>query len=107
MDTLEILTTAINLRKPISFEYNLENRAVGLRLGNPHAIYLSSTNKVNIHVWKTDGVKTDPTQPIQAWRTYSIKHIQNITILNEKESFSLAPDYKPNSPMYSRALAKA
>jgi hypothetical protein len=107
MDTLEILTAAINTRKPISFEYNLEGRAVGLRFGNPHAIYLSSVDKVNIHIWKTGGVKTDPTQIIPLWRTYSIKHIENITILEDKESFSLAADYKPNSPMYSRALAKA
>jgi hypothetical protein len=52
-------------------------------------------------------VKTDPAQIIPLWRTYSIKHIENITILEDKESFSLAADYKPNSPMYSRALAKA
>jgi len=107
MDTLEILTKAIQQRKPISFEYNIEGRAIGLRYGNPHAIYLSSTDKVNIHIWKTGGVKTDPAQNLPTWRTYSIKHIENITIFEDQENFSLAVDYKPNSPMYSRALAKS
>ena len=106
MDTLEILTQAINSRKPISFKYNLEGRAIGLRFGNPHAIYLSSADKVNIHIWKTDGVKTDPTQILPTWRTYSILHIEEITIFEDQPNFNLAPDYKPNSPMYSRALAK-
>lgn len=106
MDILGILTTAIKMRKPISFKYNLEGRAVGLRYGNPHVIYLSSSDNVNIHIWKTDGVKTDPKQELPTWRTYTIKHIEDITILEDQPNFNLAPDYKPNSPMYSRAIAK-
>jgi hypothetical protein len=106
METLDILKTAIESRKPISFKYNLEGRAIGLRFGDPHAVYLSSKDQVNIHIWKTGGVKTDLTQVLPTWRTYSIKYIEEITILKDQPNFSLAPDYKPNSPMYSRALAK-
>ena len=105
MDTLEILKTAIAMRKQISYKYNLEGRAIGIRYGNPHAIYLSSTDKVNIHIWKTGGVKSDD-KPIPDWRAYSIKYMEEITILEDQPDFPIANGYKPNSPMYSRAIAK-
>jgi len=105
MDILEILKKAIAMRKPISYKYNLEGRKVGIRYGNPHAIYLSSTDKVNIDIWKTGGVKSDD-KPIPDWRAYSIKNIEEITILEDQPDFPTANRYKPNSLKYSRALAK-
>ncbi|MCK9398524.1 MAG: hypothetical protein M0Q51_00835 [Bacteroidales bacterium] len=107
MDTIEILKTAIEQRKPISFQYNAADRAVGIRFGNPHAIFIASTDNVNIHIWKTGGVSSDLTKPLPAWREYKIKHIIGIKIIEDQGTFELADGYKPNSPMYKRAIARA
>lgn len=105
MNTLEILKTAIEMRKPIRYKYNKEGRAIGIRYGNPHAIFLSSADNVNIDIWKTGGVKSDD-KPIPDWKVYTIKHMEEITILEDQPDFPIADGYKPNSPKYSRAIAK-
>ena len=107
METLEILKMAIEQRKPISFQYNAVDKVVGVRFGNPHAIFIASTDNVNIHIWKTGGVRSDATKPLPAWREYKIKHIFDIKIIEDQGTFDLAEGYKPNSPMYKRALARA
>ncbi len=106
MTTIETLIEAINQRKSISFEYNKEGSANGLRFGNPHAVFLASTDEVNIHIWKTGGVNTDPKKLPPIWKTYSVKNLENITIIQDTKKFDIAIDYKPNSPMYTKAIAK-
>lgn len=106
MNNLELLKKAIQLQKPISYEYNAPDRAVGLRFGNPHAIFISTSRNINIHIYKTNGVKTDPTKPLPDWREYIVKYITNITILVGHASFKVANGYNPNSKMYSRVIAK-
>jgi hypothetical protein len=105
MDALEILKKAIAMRKPISYKYVLKNREVGIRYGNPYLIYTSSKDAVNISIWKTGGVKSDK-KPIPAWREYSIKYMDEITILEDQPAFPIAKDYNPNLSRYSNFLAK-
>ena len=104
MDTLEILTLAIREKKQISYEYSAPDRANGARIGNPHAIFVSSADNVNIDIYKIDGVKTDPTKPLPAWRQYKVKDIKNVVIL--KTVFSTAEGYNPTSKQYSRVIVK-
>ncbi len=106
MDNIrEQLVRAIELRKPISYDYEAEDRAIGLRYGNPHAIFIATTNNINIDIWKTGGVRSD-TKPLPAWRQYKIQNIKKVTILEGEEQFTIAQGYNPNSKQYSRPIAK-
>jgi len=104
MDTLEILALAIKEKKQISYEYYAPDRANGVRIGNPHAVFVSSANNVNIDIYKIHGVKTDPTKPLPAWRQYKVKDIKNVVILNTV--FSTADGYNPTSKQYARVIVK-
>jgi hypothetical protein len=107
MDNLEILTRAIKMQKPISFDYYAPEHAIGKRYGNPHAIFIHpTTNNVNIDVWKTSGVSTDATKPLPAWRQYRLEFIRHISILEAEESFTIARGYNPTSRQYSRVIVK-
>lgn len=104
MDTIEILTSAIRQKKQISYEYSAPESKKGVRIGNPHAIFVSSSDNVNIDIYKLDGVRTDPTKLLPAWRQYKIKYIKNVIILNTV--FSTAVGYNPTSKQYSRVIIK-
>jgi hypothetical protein len=106
MDTLDILIKAIQLQKSISYEYNAPGRAIGVRFGNPHAIFVSTTENVNIDIFKIDGVKTDPSKPIPAWRQYKVKHMENVSILVDDNEFEIAVGYNPTSKQYANVIAK-
>jgi hypothetical protein len=104
MDTLEILTSAIQQKKQISYEYDAPERAVGVRIGNPHAIFISTSDNVNIDIYKISGVTSDPTKPLPAWRQYKVQNIRNVVILDTV--FTIAPGYNPTSKQYARVIAK-
>jgi hypothetical protein len=103
MEIIEILLLAIKQKKQIRYEYDLPGRAIGTRIGNPHAIFISSTEKINIDIYKHNGVCSD-LKPIPAWRQYTIKHIRNVVILDEE--FTVAIGYNPISKQYNRVIAK-
>jgi hypothetical protein len=106
MDILSQLTRAIELRKPISFEYDVPNKIKGLRFGHPHAIFLHpTTDNMMIHIFQIDGV-SDSKDKLPGWRQPLIEHISKITIFEDYECFEIAIDYKPNSPMYARLICK-
>ena len=104
METLEILILAIQQKKQISYEYESEGRAIGVRIGNPHAIFTAKTENVNIDIYKIDGVKTDLTKSLPAWRQYKTKHISNVKILDAE--FLTADGYNPTSKQYIRTIEK-
>ncbi len=104
MDVIEILTLAIQQRKRIRFEYELVGRAVGARIGHPHAIFISTADNINIDIHKIDGLRTAPIKDFPHWRQYKIKHIVNVIILEEE--FTVADGYNPNSKQYARVISK-
>lgn len=106
MEIIDILKTAISLKKPISYEYVAENRVIGVRYGNPHAIFIATTGNVNIDIYKTGGVSSDETKPLPGWRQYKLKHIVNVIINEDLPEFEIASGYNPNSRQYSRVIAK-
>ncbi len=103
---IEILKKAIVSRKPIEYEYETEGRAIGKRYGHPHAIFISSTNNVNIDIFKYDGVMTDSNKPLPAWRQYCVKFITNVLILEQEPEFEVAKGYNPISKQYNRVIVK-
>lgn len=104
MDTIDLLTSAIQQRKQVSYEYESPGRVIGVRIGNPHAIFISTAGNVNIDIFKIDGVKTDPSKPLPAWRQYKVKDIKNVIILDKP--FVTADGYNPTSKQYARVIAK-
>jgi len=106
MNALEIIKKAIELRKPIKFEYNREDKVFGERFGNPHIIfYHRDTNNLGVHIFQTDGVSDNP-EEIPTWRHFLIEFIDNVEILYDKEEFDIAEGYNPNSPNYKEIIAK-
>jgi len=103
METIEILTLAIRQKKQIQYEYDLPGKAVGIRIGNPHAIFISSAEKINIDIYKLDGVRSN-SKSIPDWRQYTVKHIRNVVILDSQ--FSTAINYNPLSKQYNRVISK-
>lgn len=106
MDTVEILKQAISERKPISFEYEATDRAVGTRYGNPHVLFVSPFNIDTIDIFKTGGVCTETLRPLPAWRQYKIANIKNIIIQQDTLSFEPAQGYNPQSKLYNKVIAK-
>lgn len=106
MDTVEILKQAISERKPISFEYEAADRAVGTRYGNPHVLFVSPFSIDTIDIFKTGGVSTETLRPLPAWRQYKIANIKNIIIQQDAPSFETAPGYNPQSKLYNKVIAK-
>jgi hypothetical protein len=105
MNTLELLKKAIKIGKPIRYEYNREDCVIGIRYGNPHAIYIHpETKNLNIDIFKTNGVYTKIKPP--SWNIYIINYISNVEIFEEKPEFENAPKYKPNSERYKKAIIK-
>lgn len=104
-DTLEKLKAAVKQRRCISFEYHCENRVTGTRFGDPHAIFVATTDSLNVHIWKTGGVSTDKRKKMPDWRAYKVKHILNVQIL-DLPCFDIARGYAPDSRMYAKAIVK-
>lgn len=104
MNTFELLQKAIKERKPISFEYNKPGKDKGKRIGDPHAIFISTTDKTNVDIYQRDGISEKGEIP--GWRPFTIDFIDNIEILLNKPSFEIAPDYNPESKKYVDILVK-
>ena len=106
MSILDLLSRAIELKKPICFEYDVAHKVIGKRTGHPHAIFLHpTTNNVMIHIYQTDGV-SDTKDKLPGWRQPILEHIENVIIYEDQECFEVAIDYKPNSAMYARVITK-
>ncbi|MFP9098213.1 hypothetical protein ACLI09_04105 [Flavobacterium sp. RHBU_24] len=103
MEVIDILKLAIVQKRQISYEYELEGKAIGIRFGNPHAIFISKAENINIDIYKNGGVRSCK-KPIPDWRQYKVKHIKNVFILEQE--FVEAKGYNPNSIQYSRVIAK-
>ena len=45
MTQFELLINSIEMRKPISFEYNKQGKVPGVRIGNLHAVFIFTSIK--------------------------------------------------------------
>ncbi len=104
MNTIELLISAIKQKRQISYEYHLQGRAEGVRIGNPHAIFEATSGNINIDIFKIDGVRTEPQKPLPEWRQYTVKHLRNVVILDEV--FSIADGYNTYSNQYTKVIFK-
>lgn len=106
MNTLELLKKAIELQKPISFEYNKEGKVAGKRIGNTHIVHSYKTKagilSTKVDLFQTGGV-SDST-PNTGWRWMNIQDISNVIVLEKEESFEVAEGYNPESERYSAGI---
>ncbi len=102
-DVENIIVEAIQLRKPIAFEYIKEGKVQGGRIGNPHIIF-SGVTKDGIartwsHIVQTEGV-SDTIQVFPDWRMFIVEYVHNPRILSDRSSFSIFDGYNPESHIY-------
>jgi hypothetical protein len=107
---LELLINAIKKQSPISFEYNKEGKTSGLRIGNPHAIFImrkkDGTESTKIDIVQTGGVSDTYPPNFPDWRMFDLTEISKV-VLNDKEGpFTIDPGYKPESERYKFVIAK-
>ena len=106
MNEFDIMIKAIELKKPICFEYAVEGKVVGKRYGNPHCLFIyPNTDNLMVHIYQVSGV-SDTEDKLPGWRSVLLKNIVNIIILEEAECFEAADGYKPNSKLYTRVISK-
>ena len=109
MNTLETLIRAIEIKKPITFEYNKVGKVQGSRKGNPHAIFIFTTKSTRIqstkvHIVQTDGVSDSNAK--NEFRTFDIKEISNVQCIENENSFQPDERYNPNWEGYASVIAK-
>ncbi len=108
MDQLEIIKKAIELRKPVEFEYNKEGKIRGKRIGNPHAIFKFVSGfreSIKTHIVQTDGV-SDSKKPFPSFRMFNFEIISNAEILMDRDPFQIHEDYNPDWEGYADTIAK-
>ena len=97
MNTLEILRTSVETKKPICFEYNKQGKIAGRRIGHSYAVFIFTAKNTRIqstkvHIVQVDGVPDSIiTNPFPSFRMYNIEDLSNLYILDDNECF--APPY--------------
>ncbi|MDO7852091.1 hypothetical protein [Hymenobacter convexus] len=105
MTIVELITMAIESRKPICFEYDGVKKITGQRFGHPYAVFLQpGTNNACVDIYQTHGVSHRGGLP--DWRTAKIENISSVLILEEKDCFEIEVRYNPNSPKYIKVIKK-
>lgn len=107
--SLSELKRAIEARKPISFTYNKPGKTPGVRIGNPHAVWVMRKNdgseSTKVHVVQVSGV-SDSGQEFPSFRMFDLNELGNVSMNNEAEQFVVSEKYNPEWPNYTCVLAK-
>lgn len=107
--SLDAIRTAINQRKPISFEYNKPGKTPGNRIGNPHAVWVmrkkGGTESTKVHIVQVAGV-TDSGQEFPSFRMFDLSEISMVQILTDSPEFQPNHKYNPEWDGYTFVIAK-
>lgn len=106
------LTDAITRRQPVAFFYVDKWQpagtpgATGLRVGNPHAMWVGTNGEKYLHMY-VDPRAATATGQLPGWRTFIIGRISDVSIYDlgkgffgKEVKFNIAPGYNPG--WYSR-----
>lgn len=109
MTKLETLTKAIEKQLPISFKYNKPGKIEGVRIGNPHVVFIftakSGKTSTKLHLVQEDGVSDSGTKDdFPFWRPFDIEYISDVEILENSGRFEIDDGYNPES--YDKPIAK-
>lgn len=98
MTTEHEIRRAIQEHRRIIYTYDRDGRAAGQREGNPHIVFYTKNRHHMIHIWKTGGVSTDPTEPLPGWRSY---YLEDLTVVEVQDiKFDVESTFKPESRRY-------
>lgn len=107
--SLDKITLAIMHRKPISFEYNKPGKVRGIRIGNPHAVFVmhlkDGSKSLKVHLFQTGGV-SDSSQSLPDFRTFDLKDITNVFISEDSHTFEISLKYNSNWEGYQDTIIK-
>jgi hypothetical protein len=93
---------AISAKKQIVYECHGETHVSGERIGNPHILFVTKNDFQMVHIWKTGGVSTNPDNSLPGWRSYHLKNIKNVSILND--SFAVESSFNPEHHLYYETI---
>lgn len=107
--SLSELKRAIEAQKPISFTYNKAGKTPGVRIGNPHAVWVmrkkDDSESTKVHVVQVSGV-SDSGQEFPSFRMFDLNELGNVSMDDEAEQFVVSEQYNPEWPNYTCVLAK-
>lgn len=107
--SLETIRSAIQQKKPIAFEYNRPGKTPGMRIGNPHAVWVmrkkDGTESTKVHIVQVDGV-TDSGQEFPSFRMFDLGEISAAEILADSPTFEVDEKYNPEWDGYTFVIAK-
>jgi len=109
MGVIETLTGAIGRRKPVKFEYNKPGKIKGIRVGNPHAVFVFTAKASNVqstkaHIVQVDGVSD--TDADNEFRMFDVGDMSSVECLEDADCFELHEKYNPDWDGYSDVIAK-
>lgn len=106
---IELLRKAISARTPIRFQYNKPDKAIGVRIGNPHALFIMNkkdgTQSTKVHIVQTGGV-SDSEKPFPSFRMFDISELSDIQILENEGQFEISSEYNPLWEGYAFVIEK-
>lgn len=109
MGTLDKLCEAIQNRNAIHFTYNKPDKTPGVRIGNPHAVFIhmskAGVRSTKVHIAQTSGV-SDSQKPFPSFRIFDVDDLTIQKVIEQGAPFSIHPDYNPNWEGYSEAISK-
>jgi hypothetical protein len=98
MSVLQILKNAIREKVPVQFNYIRIGKTEGIRIGNPHAIFIkrlkSGEEYIYVHIWQTGGA-TDSGPDLPNWRQFFLDSITDVLPLEDEAPFVIAAGYNP------------
>lgn len=109
MGTLDKLRDAILNRRPVRFIYNKSGKTSGIRIGNPHAVFISVSKvgeeSTKVHISQTGGA-SDSETPFPSFRMFDLEDITIQEVLEQSTPFPVHPDYNHSWNGYSRSIVK-
>lgn len=107
--SLESIRNAITSNKPISFNYNKTGKIQGLRIGNPHAVWVmrkkDGTETTKVHIVQVGGV-SDSGQEFPSFRMFDLKDVGDVSVLHDSPEFTPDEKYNPEWDGYTFLIEK-
>jgi hypothetical protein len=109
-NNLKLLVRAIKSRSPVSFRYDKPGKTRGLRVGNPHAVFIlrrkDGAESTKVDIVQTAGVSDTHPPAFPEWRRFDLAVISEIVVRDEEAPFRIDPRYKPDAEPYEFAIAQ-
>ena len=107
--SLDNLKKAIARQVPVEFQYNKPGKTPGIRVGNPHAVFImrkkDGTESTKVHLVQVSGV-SDSGQELPSFRMFDLDEVTDVVVLESAEKFEPSDGYNPTWEGYKFVIAK-